>query len=160
MYSFTQANIGRFTVYQSVQRAGDTHLKKFKAGVTPQNQKTINVYVVGSFRFSVDGFTQDLHAGDTTLDLQTSGFPEGALATEEVLSTVGIRYCISVTEGTFTKQVVEITESLPFVVDSKSVGFVLSGVQDVSGVSMKVGAMVNLEPGFVVTGSGKLLVLT
>lgn len=160
MYSFTQSNIGRFTVYQSVQRAGDTHLKKFKAGVTPQNQETINVYVAGSFCFSVGDFIQVLNAGDTTLDLQIVVFPENVVATEEVMSDVGIRYCISANDGSFTKQIVEVMEGLPYVADSKSVGFVLSGLPSVSGVSVGVGASVILEPGFTVTGSGKILVLT
>lgn len=160
MYSFTQNNIGRFTVYQSVQRAGDTHLKKFKAGVTPHNQETINVYVAGSFRFSVGGFTQDLPAGSTTLDLEIEAFPEGVVATEEVLSPVGVRYCVSAGDGAYTKQIVDVSDAVPFVASARSVVFVLAGSVSVVGVAAGPGAYVALEPGDQVTGVGRLLAVT
>lgn len=159
MYSFTQQNIGKFTIYNSVQRIGDTHLKKFKAGVTPQNQETINVYVLGNFRFSVDGFTQDLPAGSTTLDLNIENFVEGSVATEEVLSTVAIRYCISAGNEPFSKQVAAVTAGSVFTVQEECVAFVLDGNLTIGTLTLGVGAYMEVIPAVDITGEGRLLVL-
>lgn len=160
MYSFTRQTVGKFTVYQSVQRAGDSHQKKFKAGVTPQNQETVNVYALGSFRFSMGEFTQDLPAGSTTLDLSITNFPEGVVSTEEVLSPMAVRYCVSAEGKPYTKQIAMVTEQSSFTSTAKCLAFVLTGSVIAAGVPIGAGAYVMLDPGFEVTGSGKLLVVT
>lgn len=159
MYSFKKSSVGDFTVYMSVQRKGDIHLKKFSKEVTPQNQSTVNVYVLGEFKLSIDGFNQVVGAGSTTLDLNIAEFPENQVFTEEVLSPVGIRYCVSVQQGSFTRNTVEVTEETPYVSDGVCVAFVLSGMLKLSGASLGSGAYVALGSNSSVTGSGKLLVL-
>lgn len=159
MYSFSRRSVGRFTVYQSIQRAGDTHQKKFKAGVTPQNQETINVYAAGDFRFSIGEFTQDLPAGSTTIDLGITEFPEGVVSTEEVLSPMAIRYCVGAEAKPFTKDVIQVTDQAPFTAAGKCVAFVLTGSVEAAGVPIGAGAYVALYPGVAITGLGKLLVV-
>jgi hypothetical protein len=158
MYSFTRQNIGNFVIYQSVQKAGDTHLKKFSTGVTPHNQETINVYAVGDFRFSVGEFTQDLPAGSTTLDLEIDEFPAGEVATEEVLSPVAIRYCIS--GDWLNKSIIDVNSQKPYTVLVSSIVFILTGSFNIAGNTVNAGAYTTLYPNCVVNGNGKLLVIS
>lgn len=99
MYTFEKEVVGPFTVHKSSQVKGDLHVKRFRSGVTPANQATLNVYISGEFLITCGQFSQSMSAGQTSLELAIDAYPDGALMREEVMSETGVRYCISATEG-------------------------------------------------------------
>jgi len=158
MYTFSKRLAGRFDIFASFQRQGDTHLKKFSAGVTPQTQATVNVYAKGSFSFQVGDFEQVMSEGSCTLDLGIAEFPEGLVATETVLSPYALRYCVSPSSpGPFTRAKVDVAEGQSAVFDVNTLVFVLAGRVSVAGVSVAQGGYVVAMANSPVTGSATLL---
>lgn len=98
MYQYKKEVVGAFTIHKATPSVSDDHKKLFDAGVTPQNQKTLNVYVQGAFRFVIGDFEQTLRAGDTSLDLDIEAFPVNTLCIETCLTQPAVRYCVSKTE--------------------------------------------------------------
>ena len=161
MFTFNKRIAGRFDVFASVQSQGDTHLKRFGTGVTPLNQKTINVYAKGDFLFTVGQFSQPMPEGSCTLDLVLSDYPAGEIATETVVSQYGLRYCASPSlGGSFDRSIVQASSvsSQSFLVET--LVFVLEGSIEVSGVLVSQGAYVLVRAQTAVTGQAKLLVLS
>jgi hypothetical protein len=95
MYQFEKQTLGDFVIHKSRPLIGATHKKQFSEGVTPLNQATFNVYIAGSFLFSIGDFQQTLTAGQSTLDLTLEEFPANTLCTETCLENSASRYCIS-----------------------------------------------------------------
>lgn len=95
MYQFEKNTLGDFVIHKSQPQIGATHKKQFSEGVTPENQATFNVYIAGSFLFSIGDFQQTLTAGQSTLDLTLDEFPANTLCTETCLENSAVRYCIS-----------------------------------------------------------------
>jgi hypothetical protein len=160
MYSFSRREVGRFVVQVSNQKLGDVHRKRFKNGVTPQNQETINVYVAGNFTFSIGSFNKSLTAGSTSLDLEIDEFPEGEIAVEQVVSPTAIRYCVSAKEGKYEKAVSELSTSVPLVLAVASAVFVLSGTVTVGTMVVSTGGYVAVSAGASLLGNGRLLILS
>jgi hypothetical protein len=160
MYAFTKNTAGRFIVYSSFQRQGDTHLKRFGAGVTPQNQQTVNIYAKGAFTFQVGALTQQMPEGSCTLDLQLEAFPEGAVATETVVSPTALRYCVAPSDsGPFTRQKLAVSSQSPASFAVKTLVFVLSGTVTAGGVSVAQGGYLLVNPNSPVTGDANVLAL-
>lgn len=158
MYRFERTPVGRFLVHKAATRKGDTHLKRFKEGVTPRNQETANIYAEGEFEFRVGDFRQVLTAGQTNLDLEIAKFPAGEIATETVLSTYGIRYCVSPnTGGAFTREVIHVVPGSPKQFQVETLVFVLHGFIEVGGVSVAQAGYTIVGPNAPVTGEAALL---
>lgn len=146
-YSFQKVEVDGFIIYRSQQRAGDTHLKKFSAGVTPQNQGTLNIYLSGSFRLSSGEFLQDFGPGDTSLDTALASYPNGVVFTETVLSQDALRYCVSkLGGGPWCRAKVGILGAASF--DTDSVLVVISGSIGDSGL----GSIIRIPAGEQVVG--------
>jgi hypothetical protein len=55
----------------------------------------LNVYVAGTFRIDINGFSQTMEAGSTSLDLAMDDLPNTVPVVETVVSPTATRYCIS-----------------------------------------------------------------
>lgn len=149
MYAFEKEVVGPFTIHKSSQVAGDLHIKRFKTGVTPLNQATLNVYISGDFRLTCGPLSQVMSAGQTSLEIETSAYPNGGLMREEVLSPTGVRYCISATEGgKWFRKKTQLSGGEVF--QQESLIVVLSGQIN----QRTVGGVFLLPPGEQITGSG------
>jgi hypothetical protein len=158
MYTFSKRTAGRFDIYASFQRQGDTHLKKFEPGVTPLNQQTVNVYAKGEFRFDIADFSQTMPQGSCSLDLAIDEFPAGVVSTETVLSPYALRYCVSPSAPSpFTRSKANISEGSPLALDQNSLVFVLSGAITVNGVSVGSGGYVLVGANSPVSGVATVL---
>lgn len=96
-YGFERTEIGAFFVYKTVAAIGAVHKKRFVSpGISPANQATLNLYA-GPFRFTIPetGFSQDLAAGQSSLDLAIKEFPHMVVCEELPLADAAVRYCIS-----------------------------------------------------------------
>lgn len=164
MFNFTKQDIQDFAVYRSFQKQGDDYQKRFpEAGTTPQNQATWNIYVHGSFRFSCEGFSQTLTAGQTSLDLNIPEFPQNGNCTELVLSPIGVRYCVSSLRGKpWSRQVVELEEGQSFHLSGDSLVVVLSGQVSMRGLLAGTGAILKAQASDTVlaTTSARLAIAT
>lgn len=158
MYSFTRKTLGPYTVHVSVQKSGDTHLKKFTGTVTPGTQSTTNIYVKGNFLFTIGNYSQEMVSGQTSLDLNIDEYPANTLATETVLSDYAVRYCVP-SKG-LTKQVVEIPENQIYSADKNSLVFVLSGKALVNNTQVGLGGYWLVQNTSSITGPVKLLILS
>lgn len=158
MFTFSKRTAGRFDIFASFQSQGDDHKKRFGAGVTPHNQKTINIYAKGEFRFEIGDFSQTLPEGSSTLDLEITEFPAGEISTETVLSTYGLRYCVSPrTGGAFTREVTHVVPGTPKQFQVETLVFVLSGSITVAGVSVAQAAYLLVPANTDIEGEAALL---
>lgn len=96
-YEFERTEMGAFFVHKTVAAIGSVHKKRFVAsGISPANQATLNLYA-GPFRFTIPeaGFSQDMAAGQSSLDLAIEEFPPMVVCEEFALADGAVRYCIS-----------------------------------------------------------------
>lgn len=96
-YGFDRMTIGAFVAHKTVAPIGAIHKKRFvAAGISPANQATLNLYA-GPFRFTIPetGFSQDMAAGQSSLDLAIEEFPPMVVCEELPLADGAVRYCIS-----------------------------------------------------------------
>lgn len=160
MYTFDRIPAGRFDIYRSFVSCGDSHKKRFAFGVTPANQKTINIYAGGQFLFTCGSFRQLLEGGSCTLDLMTNSFEDNEICTETVLSQTGVRYCVSAKDKLpFKKQKVDISAGKSIELAEQSLLFVLQGTLILGEVRLNAGAFAMTNPIGTVSGEGKCLVL-
>lgn len=157
MYSFSRKAIGPYVIHISVQKAGDVHRKKFVSGVTPSNQNTTNIYVKGKFLFSIGEHSQELTAGQTSLDLQIAEYPANVIATETVLSDYAVRYCVPSKD--LSKTIVQVGENQTHTLEENSLVFVLSGKAVVNNTNIGPGGYWLVRNIKTVTGPVKLLML-
>lgn len=137
MYQFTNVVVAGLTVSQSIAKAGTKHHKQYAAaGVTPATQNTLNVYLSGSFNFEVGGFSQTLHAGDTSLDLGLTQYPTDVPCVETVLSDWGTRCCVS-SKKPWMREAVELGAGQAHTLTHDSLVFLTGGTVDVGGAAMK-----------------------
>ena len=95
-YEFERIDMGAFIVHKTVAAPGVVHRKRFIVdGATPANQGTLNLYA-GPFRVSIEEaeFTQDMGAGQSSLDLAIGQFPLMAICEEVALEDGAVRYCV------------------------------------------------------------------
>lgn len=161
MYSFSRMSTGRFNIYRSFVKQGDTHKKCFAAGVTPQNQATVNVYVSGQFQFVCGSFSQVMDAGSCNLDLATPEFEEGVVCVETVLSPTANRYCVSSIDNLpFNRFKLHLEQEADHRFLADSLVFVLKGSADLCGVIVNAGGFALLGAGSIVTGPVDMLVVS
>ena len=142
MFGFSHARVGGFDVYRSYQKQGDEHRKRFVAsGSSPQSQATWNLYIAGSFEFTVGAFSQTLSAGQTSLALTLPEFPKDEVCVERVLSPLGVRYCVSA-KTPWGREVIALPAAAEHQTTRGGTLFVLSGAVGVNGISCGPGACV------------------
>lgn len=100
MYVFKKQLISGFTIYTATPNIGDLHYKKFSGTVTPTNQETLNVYVMGSFLVRCGTFEQLLSAGQTSLDISLDVYPAEQIYVEKVMGGPAKRLCVSKQDST------------------------------------------------------------
>jgi len=97
-YTFERLVFGWLAMHVSHAEPDQRHIKVMLAAATPQTQRTLNLYVAGSFEVSVRApggavSTQVMLAGQSSLDL-TLALPAGAIVTERALAPGSVRYCL------------------------------------------------------------------
>lgn len=137
MYQFSNNMLAGLTVSQSVAKAGTTHLKQFTtAGITPASQNTLNLYISGNFKVEVNGFSQIMSPGETSLDLSLTEYPVNLTCTETVLSDWGVRCCVS-SKVPWTKDVINISSTQTYENIYTSLVLLTQGTVSIGGVVMK-----------------------
>jgi hypothetical protein len=99
MYRFEKTVIGPFVIHKARPSRNESHRKIFAAGVTPQNQSTLNIYIEGRFQYVVGDFEQVLGAGQSSLDLAIDQFPAEVLCVETCIEAPALRYCVTTRLG-------------------------------------------------------------
>ena len=161
MFTFSKRSAGRFDVHASFQSQGDDHKKRFGAGVTPQNQKTINIYARGEFRFEIGSFSQIMPQGSTTLGLELEEFPSGEISTETVLSAYGLRYCVAPSlGGSFAREEITLVSAAPISFPVDTLAFVLDGSIEVAGVTVGQAGYVLIPARTEASGDARILALS
>ena len=142
MYHFKKYIVGRFTVYESRQKQGDEHRKRFTGNVTPQSQATLNLYTAGQFEFAIPAvnFTQVLEAGQTNRDLTIASFPTNEVTIERVLSETATRLCVSAA-GAMTVATVDLTVGQSYPQAAVGMLVVISGIVVVDGLTNHPGVV-------------------
>ncbi len=127
MYSFTNTTIAGLTVSNTIARQGTEHHKLYtESGVTPLTQNTLNVYVSGTFNVSAGSFSQQLEAGNCSLDLTISEYLKDIPVIEKVLSGWGARFCVSCSKS-WSWQVHTLTALEAANIERDSLGIALQG---------------------------------
>lgn len=101
MYTFKKFQFDWLNVFVFTPGVGALWKKRFTAGVTPQNQSTLNIYGLGKFRVTAEaaGFEQLLGVGESSLDLTIGEFPTEGLVVESPTEGPACRICLSVEGG-------------------------------------------------------------
>ena len=131
--------------------------------MTPSTQETFNVYASGVFRFDIPdiGFSQELKAGDTNLNLNLLEFPLNAVCTERVVSETAERYCVTPTVAARWQQsVLDLAADEILPLPEGSCVFVFSGRISSSGLVVEArhffgttGEVVALEASRIIVAS-------
>lgn len=99
MYKFNKFQFDWLKVFVATPEVGSLWKKQFAAGVTPQNQFSLNIYTNGKFRISTSQFSQVLGVGDSSLDIALAEFPTDELVIETPIEAPACRLCLSVDGG-------------------------------------------------------------